>query len=222
MDGISADSLDIAPDLWFALDILGTFVFALSGGLLAARKRFDIVGIIVLSVAAGLGGGMTRDVLLGDTPPVAFREEIYLLTALLAAVAVFLFHHQFNRMDYSIRLLDAVGLGVFAVSGTLKSLDFDLGPLPAILLGTVTGAGGGVIRDLLAREVPLILERDIYALAAVLGGTTLVVLLWLGLDTAIAAGIGVLATIGIRVLALRYNWQAPRARRSTLDDPDAS
>ena len=222
MDGISADSLDIAPDLWFALDILGTFVFALSGGLLAARKRFDIVGIIVLSVAAGLGGGMTRDVLLGDTPPVAFREEIYLLTALLAAAAVFLFHHQFNRMDYSIRLLDAVGLGVFAVSGTLKSLDFDLGPLPAILLGTVTGAGGGVIRDLLAREVPLILERDIYALAAVLGATTLVILLWLGLDTAIAAGIGVLATIGIRVLALRYNWQAPRARRSTLDDPDAS
>ncbi len=222
MDGISADSLDIAPDLWFALDILGTFVFALSGGLLAARKRFDIVGIIVLSVAAGLGGGMTRDVLLGDTPPVAFREEIYLLTALLAAAAVFLFHHQFNRMDYSIRLLDAVGLGVFAVSGTLKSLDFDLGPLPAILLGTVTGAGGGVIRDLLAREVPLILERDIYALAAVLGATTLVILLWLGLETAIAAGIGVLATIGIRVLALRYNWQAPRARRSTLDDPDAS
>ncbi|TVR70771.1 MAG: trimeric intracellular cation channel family protein [Sphaerobacteraceae bacterium] len=222
MDGISADSLDIAPDLWFALDILGTFVFALSGGLLAARKRFDIVGIIVLSVAAGLGGGMTRDVLLGDTPPVAFREEIYLLTALLAAAAVFLLYQQFNRMDYSIRLLDAVGLGVFAVSGTLKSLDFDLGPLPAILLGTVTGAGGGVIRDLLAREVPLILERDIYALAAVLGATTLVILLWLGLDTAIAAGIGVLATIGIRVLALRYNWQAPRARRLTHDDPDAS
>lgn len=222
MDGISAETLDIAPDLWFALDILGTFVFALSGGLLAARKRFDIVGIIVLSVAAGLGGGMTRDVLLGDTPAVAFREEVYLLTALLAAVAVFLFHHQITRMDYSIRVLDAVGLGVFAVSGTLKSLDFELGPLPAILLGTVTGAGGGVIRDLLAREVPLILQRDIYALAAVLGGTILVLLLWMGVDTTIAAGVGLLATIGIRLLALRYNWHAPRARRSTLDDADAS
>ena len=212
MDAISGDSLSIAPDLWFALDILGTFVFALSGGLLAARKRFDIVGIAVLSVAAGLGGGMTRDVLLGDTPPIAFREEVYLITALIAAGAVFLFHHQINRMDYSIRVLDAVGLGVFAVSGTLKSLEFDLGPFPAILLGTVTGAGGGVVRDLLAREVPLILQRDIYAMAAVLGGLTLVILLWLGLDTTLAAGAGLIATIGVRLLAIRYNWQAPRPR----------
>jgi uncharacterized membrane protein YeiH len=218
MDAISPESLDIAPDLWFALDILGTFVFALSGGLLAARKRFDIVGIVVLSVAAGLGGGMTRDVLLGDTPAVAFREEAYLLTALVAAGAVFLFHHQINRLDYSIRVLDAVGLGVFAVSGTLKSLEFDLGPFPAILLGTVTGAGGGVVRDLLAREVPLILERDIYALAAELGGLTVVVMLWAGLDTTLAASGGLVATIGLRLLAIRFHWQAPRARRIEHQD----
>jgi uncharacterized membrane protein YeiH len=218
LDAISAETLDIAPDLWFALDILGTFVFALSGGLLAARKRFDIVGIAVLSVAAGLGGGMTRDVLLGDTPAVAFREEAYLITALLAAGAVFLFHHQINRLGYSIRVLDAVGLGVFAVSGTLKSLEFDLSPLPAILLGTVTGAGGGVIRDLLAREVPLILDRDIYALAAVLGGVTVVVLLSLGVNTTLAATAGLIATIGLRLLAIRFHWQAPRPRRTTLED----
>lgn len=212
MDGITGESLDIAPDLWFALDMLGTFVFALSGGLLAARKRFDIVGIAVLSVAAGLGGGMTRDLLLGDTPPVAFREEVYLITALIAAGAVFLFHHQINRLDSSIRVLDAVGLGVFAISGTLKSLEFDLGPFPAILLGTVTGAGGGVIRDLLAREVPLILQRDIYALAAVLGGSTVVAALWIGFDPAIGALGGLVATIGLRLLAIRYNLNAPRAR----------
>jgi uncharacterized membrane protein YeiH len=212
LDSLAADSLDFAPDLWLALDILGTFVFALSGGLLAARKQFDIVGIAVLSVAAGLGGGMTRDVLLGDTPPLAFREEVYLITALLAAGTVFLFHPQVNRMDFSVRVLDAVGLGVFAVSGTLKSLEFDLGPLPAILLGTVTGAGGGVIRDLLAREVPLILQRDIYALAAVLGGVTVVVMLWLGLDTTLAAAGGLVATIGLRLMAIRFNWQAPRPR----------
>jgi uncharacterized membrane protein YeiH len=218
VDALTADSLDIAPGLWFALDILGTFVFALSGGLLAARKQFDIVGIAVLSVAAGLGGGMTRDVLLGDTPPIAFREEIYLLTALVAAGAVFLFHHQINRMDYSIRILDAVGLGVFAVSGTLKSLDFELGPLPAILLGTVTGAGGGVIRDLLGREVPLILQRDVYALAAVLGGVTLVFLLWIGVDTTLAALAGLLATIGLRLLAIRFNLQAPRPRQSGANE----
>jgi uncharacterized membrane protein YeiH len=211
MDTIPADSIDIAPDLWFALDLLGTFVFALSGGLLAARKQFDIVGIAVLSVAAGLGGGMTRDVLLGDTPPVAFREEVYLITALFAAGAVFLFHQQFTRMNYSIRVLDAVGLGVFAVSGTLKSLEFDLGPLPAILLGTVTGAGGGVIRDLLAREVPLVLDRDIYALAAVLGGLIVVAALALGIDTTVAALGGLIATIGLRLIAIRYNWQAPKA-----------
>jgi uncharacterized membrane protein YeiH len=218
VDAISAESLDIAPNLWLALDILGTFVFALSGGLLAARKRFDIVGIAVLSVAAGLGGGMTRDVLLGDTPAVAFREEVYLITALLAAGAVFLFHHQINRLDYSIRVLDAVGLGVFAVSGTLKSLEFDLGPLPAILLGTVTGAGGGVIRDLLAREVPLILDRDIYALAAVLGGVTVVVLLSLEVNPTLATTAGLIATIGLRLLAIRFHWQAPRPRQSSLGE----
>ncbi len=221
MDAISGDSLEIAPDLWFALDILGTFVFALSGGLLAARKHFDIVGIAVLSVAAGLGGGMTRDLLLGDTPPVAFREEVYLITALVAALAVFVFHHQINRMDYSIRVLDAVGLGVFAVSGTLKSLEFDLGPLPAILLGTVTGAGGGVIRDLLGREVPLILNRDIYALAAVLGGLTVVIALWLGIDTTLAALGGLIATIGLRLIAIRYNWQAPRPKTNDINENGA-
>jgi uncharacterized membrane protein YeiH len=221
MSSLGSESIGIAPGLWFALDILGTFVFALSGGLLATRKRFDIVGIAVLSVAAGLGGGMTRDLLLGDTPPVAFREVSYLITALVAAGTVFLFHHQVTRRDYSVRVLDAVGLGVFAVSGTLKSLDFELGAFPAILLGTVTGAGGGVIRDLLAREVPLVLQRDIYALAAVLGGTTLVVLLWLGVDTTLAATIGLIATIGLRLLAIRFDWQAPRPQSRAGDGPDA-
>lgn len=213
VDGVSGGSIEGAPNLWLALDILGTFVFALSGALLASRKQFDIVGIAVLAVAAGLGGGMTRDLLLGDTPPIAFREEVYLITALVAAGVVFLFYQQLSGLDASVRILDAVGLGVFAVSGTLKSLDFDLSPLPAILLGAVTGAGGGVIRDLLAREVPLILQRDIYALAAVLGGVTIVTLLWLGASSTLAGGAGLVATIGLRLLAIRFGWQAPRARR---------
>lgn len=208
----AVETLDIAPGLWFGLDMLGTFVFALSGGLLAVKRRFDIVGIVVLSVAAGLGGGMTRDVLLGDTPPVAIREETYLFIALFAAATVFLFHPQISRLDISFRVLDAIGLGVFAVSGTLKSIEFDVGPLPAILLGAVTGAGGGVIRDLLARDVPLVLQRDIYALAAVLGGAVVVFTLWMGMPPVIAAPAGLIATISLRLLAIRFDWQAPRAR----------
>ena len=198
------------PDLLLALDITGTIVFALSGALLAVRKDLDIVGVVVLSVAAGLGGGMVRDVLLGAVPPVALENELYLVVAIGAGIAGFLFHPRIGRLNQSIRLLDALGLGVFAVAGALKSLDAGIGPVPAILLGVVSGVGGGVIRDLLGGEIPLVLRRDIYALAALFGSSACVVIVELGLANGIATAIGIAGTLVLRLLAIRYGWQAPR------------
>lgn len=204
------------------LDLVGTAVFALSGGLLAVRRNFDIVGVVVLSVAAGLGGGMLRDVLLGDTPPAALHNEAYLITAFAAALVAFFFHPRVEQLRGSITLLDALGLGFFAVSGTMRSLSAGLGPIPAVLLGVVTGAGGGAIRDVLALEVPLVLRRDVYALAALLGAVA-----FAGIDrvsSQIAAAIvGVSLTFALRLFSIRFDWHAPRPRpskRPAVDHPD--
>ena len=198
--------------LTLMIDLVGTAVFALSGGLLAVRRNFDIVGVVVLSVAAGLGGGMLRDVLLGDTPPAALRNEAYLLTALVAALIAFFFHPRIAQLRRSVLLLDAVGLGFFAVSGTLRSLSAGLGPVPSVLLGVVTGAGGGVIRDVLALEVPLVLRRDIYALAALVGAVTFVAVDRVSTQV-VAAILGIALTFLIRILSIRFGWQAPRPRK---------
>lgn len=202
--------------LTLLLDLAGTLVFALSGALLAVRKDLDIVGVAVLSVAAGLGGGLLRDVLLGATPPAALRNEAYLLTALAAAALGFWFHPgiaRLARLNAGIRLLDAIGLGFFAIAGTLKSLNAGLDPVPAVLLGVVTGVGGGVVRDLLAGEVPLVLRQEVYALAALLGATIFVLADRGGLARSPAAALGVGATVLLRLLALRFNLHAPKPRR---------
>ncbi len=210
--------------LSLVLDASGTAVFALSGALLAVRKNLDIVGIVVLSVAAGLGGGIIRDVLLGIAPPAALENELYLLLAIGAGVLGFFFHPRIERLNASIRVFDALGLGFFAVAGALKSLDAGLGPLPAVLLGVVSGVGGGIIRDILSVEIPLVLRRDIYALAALLGALTCVVIVRSGLPTGLAALLGVGATFTLRMCALIFDWHAPRPRppRPADDDEHAS
>lgn len=200
--------------LSLVLDVAGTAVFALSGALLAVRKNLDIVGVVVLSVAAGLGGGMTRDVLLGATPPAALENELYLLTAIGAGMFGFLFHPSIGRLNSGIRFFDALGLGFFATSGTLLSLDAGLSPVPAMLLGIVSGVGGGVVRDILGAEIPLILRQDIYALAALLGSAACVAVVRLGFSTSIAAVAGVIATVALRLVALKFDWHAPRPRSS--------
>jgi uncharacterized membrane protein YeiH len=192
-----------------SLDLGGTFVFALSGALVAVRKDLDIVGIAVLSISAGLGG-MIRDLVLGATPPAAFRSEAYLFVAAGAAIARFFFHPLIARLSISILLMDALGLGFFAVVGTAKSLDAGLALVPAVLPGVFTGAGGGVVRDLLASEIPLILRRDIYALAALLGAALFAALIHFSANHTAAVIIAVAETFALRVLAIRFNWQAPR------------
>jgi len=200
--------------LLLLLDLTGTFVFALSGGLLAVRKDLDIVGIVVLSVVTGLGGGVIRDVLLGRTPPAALERESYLVAAIAAAAVVYFFSNRIERMGTPLQRFDALGLGLFAVSGTLTSLNAGLGFVPAVLLGVVTGAGGGVVRDLLVADIPLVFRRDVYALAALLGATTFAAGARIGVPEFAAAVLGVAATVVLRLMSTRHDWHAPRPRPS--------
>lgn len=197
--------------LAFWLDLLGTFVFAISGALVAVRHGLDIFGIAVLAVAAGLAGGMIRDVLLGATPPTALEDPRYLLTALAAGVCVFFGHRLLDRLNKPVMVLDALGLGVFTVSGCQKSLVFELDPLPAILLGVLTAVGGGATRDLIVAEIPRVLREEVYALAALVGAAIVVAGGALGLADGWTAAAGIVAAFAVRVISVWRDWRAPRA-----------
>ena len=160
--------------LQLALDLVGVFVFALSGGLVAVRKRFDLFGVLVLACAAALGGGVMRDLLIGVVPPAGISDWRLIVAASLAGLVTFVFHPGVARISRLVRILDAAGLGVFAVSGALKALGADAGATSALLIGVVTAVGGGMIRDVLAGQVPEVLRRELYAVPALLGSGVVV------------------------------------------------
>jgi uncharacterized membrane protein YeiH len=194
------------------LDLVGIFVFGLSGGLLAVRKEMDVFGVAVLALAAALGGGLVRDVLLGAVPPEALTRSAPLAASLLAAAVAIAVPSRLERGAGTVQVFDAVGLGIFAVYGASKALDFGLGAVPATLLGVVTAIGGGVLRDVLAAEIPLVLRREIYALAALLGaGLAVAAARTVGLGP-LAATLAASAAIALRLAALRGGWNAPRPR----------
>lgn len=156
------------------LDLLGILSFALSGSLLAVRKRFDLFGVIVLGCVTAVGGGAIRDTLTGQTPPLFLRDETYLWVALLGAALAFGFGERLARFERTISVFDTIGLGLFAASGALGAINFGLGPLGVIFTGMLSGVGGGIIRDLLANEVPEVMYRrdQLYATAAAAGAFT--------------------------------------------------
>lgn len=196
--------------LFSILNILGTFVFGLSGAMLAIRQKFDIFGILVLAVATGVAGGIIRDVLLGATPPEALQTFWPMGIASLAGLCAFFFTTQIERLNRPVLLLDAIGLGVFAVAGCQKAISYGLEPAGAVLLGVMTAIGGGVLRDIMAAEVPRVLREDIYALAAFAGATAYAMGLWLGFQENNAAAIAVLLAVGLRLLSRRFGWKLPR------------
>lgn len=199
--------------LLLAVDLLGTFVFALSGALLAVRRNFDVFGVAVLALAAALGGGVIRDLLIGAIPPVALVDGRYGAAALVAGAIGFVAHRPLERLGPAVRLFDAVGLGFFTVAGTSKALSAGLRPFAAVVLGVVTGVGGGIIRDLLAGEVPLVLRREIYAVAALVGASLVAAAELRGRYGIVAAGVAVGATFAIRMIAVARHWNAPRPPR---------
>src|SRR5713101_3476268 len=193
------------------LNLVGTFAFGLSGGILAVRKQMDLFGVLVLAVATGLGGGIMRDIILGHTPPATLNDWRYLAAAGLAGVLVFLWYGRVVHHSRFITGFDAVGLSIFTVSGTTIALNAGLSPAPAALLGMLTGVGGGVLRDVLAAEVPLILRSEIYAVASMLGSIIIIIANQaqvLGTSVEIvAAG----ATFALRMVSVRRGWRIPVA-----------
>jgi uncharacterized membrane protein YeiH len=201
--------------LVLALDLVGTFVFALSGAFAAARHRLDFFGIMVVSFAAGHFGGITRDLLIGAIPPAAISDWRYLAASLVAGVLTFFCHSYTERLRIAVLVFDAAGLALFAVSGTQKALSFGLNPVMAALLGMVTGIGGGIMRDVLVNEVPTVLRSEIYAVAALAGAAVMVAGHLLLLPSAIVAVTGSILCFGIRMLAILRNWQLPAASPPT-------
>ena len=196
-----------------ALELTGLFAFAISGALMAIRRDFDVVGIGVLAVITALGGGIVRDVVLGDTPPPAFTDWEYLVVPVAAAAVTFFAHATLERLARALLVFDAAGLGLFCVTGTVKALDYGLAPVAAAALGITTAVGGGLMRDVIARETPALVRPDteLYAIPAILGAL-LVALAWQLDAYEPLVGAVIAATVfGVRLLALRHDWRAPRA-----------
>ena len=204
---------ELLADLLLGFDLLGTFVFALSGGVLAVRKRLDLFGVLVLSCAAAVSGGIVRDVLIGAHPPASLADWRYLVTAMLAGLVTFRWHAAIERLRNPVQLFDAAGLALFAVLGTGKALAFGLTPFAAMLLGMVTGIGGGIARDVLVARIPVVLQADLYAVAALVGGAVVALAAALGLPQTPAMVVGALLCFGLRYLALRRGWRLPVAAR---------
>lgn len=197
------------------LDLVGVFVFALAGATAAVRQRLDLFGVLVLSFATATAGGIARDLLIGAVPPAAFQDLRYFASAMLAGLVTFVWHDAIERLRNPVRVFDALGLGLFAVVGTEKALDFGLHPVMAALLGMLTGIGGGVTRDLLLTRVPVVFQSDIYALAALAGASVVVLGHWLDWPPMPTAMAGALLCFALRILAMWFNWHMPRVRHES-------
>ena len=200
--------------LLVALDLVGIFAFAISGGLVGVRKTLDVFGVLVLAAATGLGGGFTRDVLIGAVPPAALADWRYLVVPVVAGLVTFWFHPALGRMERLVTFFDAAGLGLFCVAGALKSLDYGLGPLPSALMGVLTAVGGGVVRDVLAGRVPVVLRSELYATPALVGASVAVVGASTGLATWTYAIPAAFLCTTWRLVAVWRGWNAPRAAGS--------
>lgn len=196
------------------LDLCGTFAFALSGAMAGVRRRLDIFGVLVLSFAASTFGGITRDLLIGAVPPAALEDWRYLAVSLAAGLLCFFWSSLIEKLRNPVRMLDAMGLALFAVAGTEKALAFGLSPVMAALLGMLTGIGGGVARDVLLAEIPAVLRSDLYAVAALAGAAFVVGGSLLHLPLIITTLGGGLVCFGLRVIAIRRGWRLPIARES--------
>lgn len=197
------------------LDLVGCFVFALSGGLMAVRKELDIFGVIVLACVTGLGGGFLRDMAIGATPVAALSDWRYLVVPMTAGLLTFFFHPALGRLEPLVNVFDALGLGLFVIAGAVKALDFGLSPLAAAVMGLATGVGGGALRDVLAGRVPIILRRSVfYAIPAFAGASVAAFGLYAALPASLAMAAAFIVCSGWRLLAMWRHWEAPLPRGS--------
>lgn len=197
-----------------ALDLVGTFVFAISGAASGVKHRIDLFGVLVLSVVAATAGGITRDVLIGAIPPASIHDWRYIALSLLAGIVTFFWYPLIAKMKSPVQFFDALGLGLFAVVGAGKAMAFHLDPSAAVIMGVVTAIGGGMVRDVLVGEVPVVFTAELYAVAALAGAVVVVV----GDTTfpghaAIAPAIGGIVCVTLRLLAIWRGWKLPVAQQ---------
>lgn len=200
--------------LQLALDLVGVFAFALSGGLVAVKKRLDLFGVLVLAGAAALGGGVMRDILIGALPPVGISDWRLLTSALVAGLVTFLYHPGVERISRFVRVLDAAGLAVFAIGGSLKALGAGMDPLTSVFVGGITAVGGGIVRDVLAGQVPEVLRREMYALPALLGSVLIVTAHHFDAINPFVIWGCVALVFGMRMVAVVLDVHAPKPLRT--------
>lgn len=198
--------------LLLTADLAGTLVFAIEGAMAAVDGNLDLVGIFALAFCTAMGGGIIRDILLGALPPAALRDWRYPTLALIAAFLVFFLHRQVRLLPVpDLLVLDAAGLSLFAIAGTIKAMLHKMNPLVSVLMGTITGVGGGTIRDVLLNQVPNVLRFEIYATAAIAGSVIMIVARRMRVPSNAAALMGALACFLLREISLWRHWNLPRA-----------
>jgi uncharacterized membrane protein YeiH len=202
--------MDTVSPLFLALDLAGTFAFALNGALTAIRvARLDVVGVVTLGMITALGGGVIRDVFIDALPPATFSDWRYLAVAATGSLVTLAFGRRLDRWINPILVLDAAGLSLFAVSGALKTMEYGGGPAQAVILGAVTAVGGGTIRDVMIGRIPVVLRSGLYAIPALTAALVLVVAEQLGVSTLPAAVGGAALCFTIRLVGVHYGLDAP-------------
>ncbi len=202
--------------LFNTIDLAGTFAFAISGAVAARRENFDVFGILAIAYVTACGGGIVRDVCIGAIPPAGLADWRYLLTAVIAAVVTMLAHRQVERLDFPVRLFDAMGLGLFAVYGAHKALVYGHNAEVAVIVGVLTAIGGGMMRDVLLNRVSLVLQQtELYATAALLAAGLAVLGEYLAWPTVWSTWLPIVACFLLRYLSLRFKWKLPTFNRET-------
>lgn len=194
----------------YFFDLCGTAVFALSGALAAGRHRMDPFGVIVLASVTAVGGGSIRDALLGTTPVFWIRDPNYIIVILITVLLTLILVRRPKKIpQHTLPIADALGLALFTVIGAEKALNLELGGMIAVVMGLITGVGGGMIRDLLCRQVPMILRTEIYATASILGGICYSVSIYIGVDNMYAVLVSMAVALCIRLAAIRWHLSLP-------------
>ena len=198
------------------IDILGTIAFAISGALTAMNKRMDAFGILIIALITSIGGGTLRDVLIGKTPVTWMQDQIFPMVVFGTAVFAVLFRSKLKYFRRSLFLFDTIGIGLYTITGVQVSLTFGLDPIICVLLGTVSACFGGVLRDILCNEIPIIFHKEIYATACILGATVYLILIHFEVSQTIAMIVSGLVIIVMRILAVVFKWQLPSVYKKEI------
>ena len=196
-------------DAIFIIDIVGTLAFALSGVMAAVERKFDFFGTIILAFVTAVGGGTLRDILLGSTPVDWMSSDIHIWVILSSIPIAYLFMNTLKRMRKTMFIFDTVGIGLFTILGLEKALDIGMSPMVAVMMGVVSAVFGGITRDILSNQVPLIFRKEVYALACLVGAVSYLLFDYLAIYSEFKLSISIAIVITIRILAIQFQWSIP-------------